>query len=98
MPTKRRPTPPRTTAGTSPLRTSGPVLVVDDDPDVRKAIAKVLAGSGLAVVTAENGVAAKAAIDLHEFVAIVCDIRMEMVNGLELYDQLKALHPELAQR
>jgi len=74
------------------------VLVVDDDPDVRRSIAKVLSASGLAVVTAENGIAAKAAIGLHEFVAIVCDIRMELLSGLELFDELKAQHPDLAQR
>src|SRR5262245_44125411 len=87
VPTRKRHTPPRMNG--SPPRKSGPVLVVDDDPDVRRAIAKVLAGSGLAVVTAENGIAAKAAIDLHQFVAIVCDIRMEILNGLELFDELK---------
>ncbi len=80
------------------VRTSGPVLVVDDDADVRRAIARVLGRSGLAVVQAENGIAAKAAIDLHNFTAIVCDIRMEVMNGLELYDQLRASRPDLAQR
>ena len=31
------------------------VLVVDDDPAVRKSIDRVLTGKGYAVITAENG-------------------------------------------
>lgn len=74
------------------------MLVVDDDPDVRTAISKVLGRNGLAVVTAENGLAAMAAVGLHPVVAIVCDVRMELFNGFQFFDLLKAQRPELAQR
>lgn len=85
-------------ASTTPGRMSGPVLVVDDDPDARAAMSKVLSRSGLAVVTAENGLAAMAAVGLHPVVAIVCDVRMDLFNGFQFYDLLKTQRPELARR
>ncbi|MBI4420775.1 MAG: response regulator [Gemmatimonadetes bacterium] len=74
------------------------MLVIDDDPDARRAIAKVLGRHGLAVVTAENGLAAMAAISLHQFGAIVCDIRMEFFDGFQFYDELQTERPDLARR
>ncbi|MSR06511.1 MAG: response regulator [Gemmatimonadetes bacterium] len=73
-------------------------MVVDDDPDARRAIAKVLSRNGMAVVQAENGLAAMAAIGLHPVVAVVCDVRMEFFNGFQVFDALKAERPDLAER
>ena len=52
----------------------------------------------MAVVQAENGLAAMAAISLHPVVAIVCDVRMDFFNGFQFFDALKAERPDLAQR
>ncbi len=66
---------------------SGRVLIVDDEPDVRKVVKMTLEKAGYAVLEAENG--AKAARELKTgdnpllLDVIITDIRMPNMNGLE---------------
>lgn len=71
------------------------VLVVDDDPDVRRLIARVLIRHGYQAVKSANG---REALGLfcHEKPAIVVtDIRMPDMDGLELLKRLKEEAPEI---
>ena len=74
------------------------VLVVEDDRDVRKGLAKVLRRTGFAVTTAENGRVALDEIERHRFQVIVSDIKMPVMDGIELYQELRRTHPETARR
>jgi CheY-like chemotaxis protein len=74
------------------------ILVVDDEPDIRRALRRLLESRGFTVVEAANAAegfvqAAAGGID-----AILCDIVMPGGSGLEFYDALVGPRPELARR
>ncbi|HSN90105.1 MAG TPA: response regulator [Anaeromyxobacteraceae bacterium] len=74
------------------------VLVVDDDPDVRTAVARLLAGSH-EVVEASGGAPALRRVEGGEaFDAILCDLMMPDLSGMKLYAALRARWPALAER
>ncbi|MGH7257590.1 MAG: response regulator [Nitrospiraceae bacterium] len=66
---------------------NGRVLVVDDEPDIRKVVRMTLQKAGYDVIEAENGAKAIEAINSGEnrllLDVIVCDIRMPKINGVE---------------
>jgi two-component system C4-dicarboxylate transport response regulator DctD len=74
---------------------SGPVVLVDDDPDLRRATAQALRLAGFEVQAFEGAEAALAAIDDGFEGPVVTDIRMPRMNGLQLFERIRALDPEL---
>jgi CheY-like chemotaxis protein len=69
------------------------VLVVDDDPAVRKSIDRVLTGKGYAVITAENGEEALRKLNEEKYDLVYTDIRMPGMSGLEVAEEVKARKP-----
>ena len=65
----------------------GRVLVVDDEPNIRRLVALNLIKSGYEVVEAQDGAQAIAALNAGDnplmVDAILCDIRMPRINGQE---------------
>ncbi|UCF41582.1 MAG: response regulator [Gemmatimonadota bacterium] len=74
------------------------VLIIDDDPAVRRAVGKALERAGYGVETVDTGLAAMAAVRAHSFHAIVCDVRMPFLDGVTFYDELEKADPEAAKR
>jgi CheY-like chemotaxis protein len=72
------------------------VLLVDDNPDVREGLARVLRRSGFEVATAENGLDALAKLEGEEFRAVISDIMMPVMDGIRMYQLLEVRHPEVA--
>jgi signal transduction histidine kinase len=86
---------PRATPG-SPKR--GRVLVIDDEPVLAKALGRSLA-SEYDVVVISNAPDALDRLRLGEgFDAILCDLVMPQVTGMDLYAELAASRPALAAR
>jgi len=82
-------------AASGELATNARVLIVDDDPESREALGLVFSGN---VAACELVATAPAALDLlaqGEFDVIICDVRMEGMNGLELLDRVKRTQPAL---
>ena len=75
------------------MTASRKVLVVDDDPAVRKSIDRVLTGKGYAVITAENGEEALHKLNEEKYDLVYTDIRMPGLSGLEVAEQVKARKP-----
>ena len=69
------------------------VLVVDDDPVVRKSFDRVLTGKGYAVITAENGEEALRKLNEEKYDLVYTDIRMPGMSGLEVAEEIKARKP-----
>lgn len=65
------------------------ILVVDNDPRVRDALAHLLARAGAIVDTAGSAAEARAAIDRTPFDVAICDISMPGEDGYELLDGLR---------
>lgn len=74
------------------------VLVVDDEPAVLRAYRRVLSPT-YAVTLVNNGREALDRIhDGADFDAVICDINMPQMGGVDFYRQLELNHPELARR
>jgi len=94
-------------AATAPARPRAPaavegteaVLVVEDDPSVRRLVASALSGRGYRVLLAENAAAALRMLESGglepEPRMLVTDIIMPGINGRELYQVLRARLPSL---
>ncbi len=66
---------------------NGRILVVDDEPDIRKVVRMTLEKAGYQVLEAEDGEKAIEIINTGEnrlmLDVMICDIRMPKVNGVE---------------
>lgn len=76
--------PPVDAARVTPQPTKGRVLVVDDELAILRTFARVLGSGGYTVITATDGVAAKALIDHERFDVILSDICLPGLSGIEL--------------
>ena len=79
--------------------TEGCVLIVDDEPDVRKVIRMTLEKAGYQVIEAEDGEKAIEKINEGENPLIldvmITDIRMPKVNGVEAIDYFQKEYPRV---
>jgi two-component system nitrogen regulation response regulator NtrX len=64
------------------------ILVVDDEPGVRVALERILSDEGYAVTSVETAEAALEALDDHAFDAILLDVWLPGMDGLEALKQL----------
>lgn len=71
------------------------VLLVDDDERVRSVIHDMLAMGGMDVVSVESGEAALAALEKRTFDAVVTDLSMPGMGGIELSARIKERHSNL---
>jgi signal transduction histidine kinase/ActR/RegA family two-component response regulator len=76
---------------------SGLVLVVDDDPVVRRAVAAALGNLGYSPIEAENGMDAADIYRTHhdEVIAVVLDMVMPGMNGKATYLALREIDPDV---
>lgn len=71
------------------------MLVIDDEPLVRKTVRITLERAGHAVVEAENGTAGIRECEKQDFDLVICDILMPEKEGIETIRELRARHPGL---
>jgi len=71
-----------------------PVMVVDDEPMVRKSLARAIQRSGADVVTAADGEEALAKFREMHNPLIFADVRMPGMDGMALLRSVKSLAPE----
>ncbi len=62
---------------------NGSILVVDDDREMRVSLAHLLEKAGYSVTTADNGEQALSAMSRADFDAVLSDVRMPTMDGLE---------------
>ena len=75
------------------------ILIVDDQPHVLDLLRDTFESSGYAVDTASDGAQAlDQVVGQHAYDAILSDIRMPVLDGPELYDELVRRYPALASR
>jgi len=74
------------------------ILVVDDEPRMGKAMERLLAQNYRVAVVAS----ARAALDLlavdPAFDGMLCDLMMPEMDGMDLFESLRATRPDLASR
>ncbi|XOV89370.1 MAG: AAA family ATPase [Pseudomonadota bacterium] len=79
---------PAATAGSLEGQT---LLLVEDNAINRNLALEVLSQAGLSVVVAENGAEALAALETQAFFAVLMDLRMPVMNGIEAIRQIRAI-------
>jgi len=83
----------------TPRHQAGRVLIVDDEPDIRKVLRMHLERANFEVIEAENGGDAIALLNSGDNPVyvdmILCDIRMPKVNGIEAIEYFRRQYPAL---
>ncbi len=74
------------------------ILIVDDDPDIRGALRRLLERSGMQVTEADSAEAAIAQLVSSRPDVVVSDVMMPGRSGLELYTTLVEHSPRLEGR
>jgi DNA-binding NtrC family response regulator len=78
----------------TPAPETGQILIVDDEPRIRSTLTDYLAGEGFAVTACASGEEALALAQKRPFDAVVCDVQLPGMNGLELVEQLHKISPQ----
>jgi two-component system response regulator PilR (NtrC family) len=71
------------------------LLIVDDEQSMRDFLSILFYREGCAVTAAPNAEAALAVIEQKEFDAVISDVRMPGMSGLQLLAELKSRQPDL---
>jgi len=71
------------------------VLVADDEPTIRELMSLVLERDGHTVATANDGVKALELLKEQRYDALLSDIQMPHMNGLELLKRAREIQPDL---
>ena len=71
------------------------ILVVDDEEIVLKSCVRALAAEGRTVDTASGGAEALARIDAGAYDAVLLDVMMPNMDGMEVLQRIKEAHPEV---
>lgn len=72
----------------------GTVLIVDDEDELRVVLTEILS-EHFEVVSTKSGAEALQALAKHAFDAVLTDLNMPGMTGLELLAEIKAKHPDL---
>lgn len=70
------------------------ILIVDDDVNFVKSIAKILALKGYETVTADSGACALDLLKSRAFDIVLMDIKMPVMNGVDTFRKMKAARPD----
>jgi len=69
------------------------VLVVDDEPTIRRVLSDFLEMEGFAVHTANDGEAAVVRLSQDQYDVVISDLKMPKLGGLELLGEVARLNP-----
>jgi two-component system, NtrC family, response regulator len=69
------------------------ILIVDDEDELRKLLAKILKLEGFATLEAENGAKARDIFKKEEIALVITDVRLPDISGIELISEIKKVNP-----
>ncbi len=72
-----------------------PILIVDDEKNIRLTLSQVLETLGAEIDTASNGEEALMKLKEREFGLILLDIRMPGMDGMEILRQVREIRPDI---
>ena len=72
---------------------SQPILIVDDDPDIRSTLTKALELQGYPVVSAGSGEEAVQMVQEKAYHIALIDVKLPNIDGLETFLKLKEINP-----
>ncbi len=72
-----------------------PILVVDDEPDMRIALTHALSHSGYSVESASSGLEALEKFEADKFSLIITDVKMPGMSGIEVLGEVRKRSPKI---
>ncbi len=82
-------------AGAMNVRPPTRVVVVDDEPTLRRTIARTLVQKGFEVTQCEDGAAALEHLRAHDPDVMLIDLMMPGVSGMDVLREVKSLRPDV---
>jgi CheY-like chemotaxis protein len=70
------------------------ILVIDDSPVIRQLLSDILTDEGYTVAFARDGQEGAEMAIRNDYLAIICDVHMPRMNGLEALREILAVKPE----
>ena len=67
----------------------GRILVVDDEPHIRRVLSSILGGQGFHVITASDGLEGLEAVKAGRADLVILDLMMPGANGLEILSKIR---------
>ena len=74
------------------------VLIIDDEPGIRRSLGRLLTRYGCSTQTASSGEDALAVLEQETFDLVLCDLRMPGLSGETFFDIVRKRFPALAKR
>lgn len=74
------------------------ILVIEDNQVVQQGLVRALGREGFAVTAVGDAISALTALESTLFDVILCDIKLPLIDGLRLYEQIVEDHPSLSNR
>lgn len=71
------------------------ILIVDDEPNLRRTLALILQRAGYSVTTAECADQVHQYLQAGAYDLVFLDLKMPDINGLDLLPQIRSLYPEM---
>jgi DNA-binding response OmpR family regulator len=71
------------------------ILIVDDDEGVREMLADFFGVLGYTAIVAGDGREALGLLEKHKVSLVISDIKMPVMNGIEMMKKIKEKHPDL---
>jgi response regulator RpfG family c-di-GMP phosphodiesterase len=75
---------------------AGYVLIVDDEPQLRRVLSRLMMSDGFEVDEATNGREALTALQRRQATLVLSDLYMPEVDGMELLREVRATYPDTA--
>ncbi|MBI2416524.1 MAG: response regulator, partial [Ignavibacteriales bacterium] len=69
------------------------ILLIDDEPEYRKLLAKLIRLEGFNVIEADNGKSGLEVLHYEDISVVVTDVRLPDVSGLQLLGRIKTISP-----
>lgn len=77
------------------MKTKSKILVVDDEQPVREILNDLLKAENYLVVCVSSGEAAIESVKKNKFCAVLLDIKLTGISGIEVLKEIKFLNPQL---
>lgn len=74
--------------------TQGTILIIDDEAQLRKLLARLLALEGYTILEAPDARSARKVMEKSEVHVVLSDVKLPDANGVELTQQLKSAYPD----
>jgi DNA-binding response OmpR family regulator len=71
------------------------ILIIDDEPNLRRSLALILQREGYSVTTAGNAQEAHQCLEAGPFDLVFLDLKMPDVSGLDLLPEIRELYPNM---